>query len=182
MTRLTDCVLWIQAHKDFFLVIAALLSPFAAVFVGLKSSKRQATALLQATRLQICTNALRDYRQRNIEKLRDEIASEIHYVSQMRFKQQQVGLDNPHTLELVDAAAARRIRIRALQSAASSDQINECFVFEEDLMSEIRSKPAKESWGLEENASVCKRIDELGTLYLKVLEQEIQAATEHPGI
>jgi len=91
---MADCVVWVEAHKDFFLAIGALLSPFAAVFIGLQSSKRQAIALLKSTRMQIRASALRDYRQRNVEKLREEIAAEIFYVSQMRYKQQQVGLDD----------------------------------------------------------------------------------------
>src|SRR5436305_5755505 len=134
---MADCVVWVEARKDFFLAIGALLSPFAAVFIGLQSSKRQAIALLKSTRMQIRASALRDYRQRNVEKLREEIAAEIFYVSQLRFKQQEVGLDDPKAQELVYDAMARKIRIRALQSAVSSEQLKQCFKFEENLVEEI---------------------------------------------
>src|SRR6266699_5849255 len=96
-----SCVAWVEAHNDFFIAIGALLSPFAAVLIGLMSSKWQAATLLKSTRMQIRASALRDYRQRNVEKLREEIAAEIFYVSQLRFKQQEVGLDDPKARELV---------------------------------------------------------------------------------
>jgi hypothetical protein len=176
------CVTWVEAHKDFFLVIAALLAPFAAVLIGLVSSKWQAVTMLKSTRMQIRASALRDYRQRNVEKLREEIAAEIFYVSQLRFKQQDVGLDNPKARELVYDAMARKIRIRVLQSAVSSEQLKQCFKFEENLVEEIGLKPARQSWGLEENTVVNRKIDELGNLYLKVLESESQAAAEQSTI
>ncbi len=179
---MTGCVTWVEAHKDFFIVIGALLSPFAAVLSGLMSSKWQAATLLKSTRMQIRASALRDYRQRNVEKLREEIAAEIFYISQLRFKQQDVGLNDPTAQELVYDAMARKIRIRALQSAASSEQLKECFKFEETLLDEIRSKPARKTWGHDDNVVVNERIDALGNLYLKVLESEMQAAAEEPTI
>jgi len=36
----------IERHKDAALALGALLAPFAAVFVGLRASKRQADAAL----------------------------------------------------------------------------------------------------------------------------------------
>jgi hypothetical protein len=176
---MSNSVAWVEAHKDFLLVIAALLSPFAAVFIGLTSSKRQAAALLESTRMQIRASALRDYRQRNVEKLREEIAMEIFYISQLRYKQQEIGLDNPEAAEMIYAAMARKIRIRLLQSGASTDQLEECPNREESLLNEIRSKPARQSWSLDENVALNKRISALGDLYLKVLKSETQAATEN---
>ena len=173
-----SCVAWVEAHKDFFIAIGALLSPFAAVLIGLMVSKRQAAALLKSTRMQIGASALRDYRQRNVEKLREEVAAEIFYVSQLRFKQQEVGLHEPEVRDLVYEAMARKIRIRALQSVVSSEQLKSCFAFEETLVQEIRSKPAQQTWGMEENSVIDGKINELGNLYLKVLESEMQAAAE----
>ena len=172
------CVRWIEAHKDLFLALGALLSPFAAVLIGLISSKWQAAALLRSTRMQIRASALRDYRQRNVEKLREEIGAEIFYVSELRFKQQDIGLHDPKAQELVYAAMARKIRIRALQTAASSEQLKECFQFEEKLIDEIRSKPARQPWADEDNIAINQKIDALGNLYLKVLETEMHGATE----
>ena len=37
---------WIEVHNAFCLVLVALMAPFAAAFVGLVTSKRQARALL----------------------------------------------------------------------------------------------------------------------------------------
>lgn len=176
------CVNWIEAHKDLFIALGAFLSPFAAVLIGLISSKWQAAALLRSTRMQIRASALRDYRQRNVEKLREEIAAEIFYVSQLRFKQQEVGLNDAKAQELVYDAMARKIRIRALQTAVSSEQLKECFKFEESLVEEIRSKPAQQNWGLKENTVINGKIDELGNLYLKALESEMQAAAEQSTI
>ena len=175
-------ITWIEAHKDFFVAMGAFLSPFAAVFIGIVSSKWQSASLLKSTRMQIYASALRDYRQRNVEKLREEIAAEIFYISQLRFKQQEVGLNDPAAQNLVYDAMARKIRIRTLQSAASEGQLQECFKFEEGVVDEIRSKPAGEAWGLDENVSLNHKIDTLGNLYLKVLEVEMQAAGREASI
>jgi hypothetical protein len=96
--------------------------------------------------------------------------------------QQEVGLDDPKAQELVYDAMARKVRIRVLQTAVSSEQLKECFKFEESLLEEIRSKPARQSWGLEENAIINGKIDELGNLYLKALEGAMQAAAEQSTI
>ena len=178
MVRAIAYVAWVEAHKDFFLAIGALLSPFAAVFIGLKSSKQQAVALLKSTRMQIRASALGDYQQRNVEKLREEIAAEIFYVSQLRFKQQEIGLDDPKAVEMVYEAMARKIRIRALESGASTKQLKECFDLEQKLLDEIRSKPARQAWALDENVAINQRIGALGDLYLKVLKNEMQATAE----
>ncbi len=63
-----------------------------------------------------------------------------------------------------------------------SEQLKQCFKFEENLVEEIGLKPARQSWGLEENTVVNRKIDELGNLYLKVLESEMQAAAKQSTI
>jgi hypothetical protein len=175
---MVSCFTLIEAHKDFFVAIGALLSPFAAVFVGLMAARWQAASLLKSTRMQIRASALRDYRQRNVEKLREEIAAEIFYVSELRFKQQEIGLHDPRAQQIVFDAMARKIRMRALQSAASGDQLQECFRFEERLIDDIKSRPAARPWSDGDNASISQKVDTLGNLYLKVLESEMRAATE----
>ncbi len=169
---------WIEVHKDFCLVVAALsaavVGPFAAVFVGLVSSKRQARTLLEATRMQILAGAFREYRQQNIEKLREELAAELFYVSQLRFGQQKLGMDNPNVVQMVEEAQARKIRI-GLLVAASSDRWKECFGAEEQLVKRIRGMRPREVWSPEENAAFDREIDRLGTLSVKVVEGELQA-------
>jgi hypothetical protein len=91
-----DFVKFIETHSNFFLAIGALLAPFAAVAIDLVASRMQATALLKSTRMQVHASALRDYRQRDVEKLREEIAAEIFHVAQLALKQQEVGLDDPN--------------------------------------------------------------------------------------
>lgn len=171
-------ITWFEVHKDFCLAIGALLAPFAAVLVALVSAKWQAAALLKSTRMHVRANAFRDYRQRNIEKLREEIAAEIFYVSELRFWQQQTGVNETEAQKSVYDAMARKIRIRALQSAVSSDELKECFKVEEQLLSEIRAKPPRQVWSDDENLAFNAKVDALGNLYLKVLELEMQAAAE----
>jgi len=175
-------VTWIETHKDFCIAMGALLSPFAAVFIGLMASKWQAATLLKSTRMQIRASSLRDYRQRNVEKLREEIAAQIFYYAQLRIKHQEVGIDDPKAQQLIQDSIARTIRIRALRSAVPSEQLEACFQFEDKLLEEIRSQPARQSWGLERNTIFATKIVQLGNLYLKILESEMQAAAEQPDI
>jgi hypothetical protein len=76
---------WLEQHKDALLVIAALASPFAAVFAALIASKRSATATIAAadkqrqTSLEIAERNTRitvraTNRQNWINELRQEIA------------------------------------------------------------------------------------------------------------
>jgi hypothetical protein len=51
-------VTWVETHKDFCIAIGALLSPFAAVLIGLVAAKWQATTLLNS-------NAYADSRERS---------------------------------------------------------------------------------------------------------------------
>jgi hypothetical protein len=85
------CINWIENHKDLFIAIGVRVGPVAAVWVGFLTSNRQAKALIRATELQIRAAALREYRQKKVEKLRDEVTAEIDYVSKLRFKQQSAG-------------------------------------------------------------------------------------------
>jgi hypothetical protein len=172
-----SCIRFVEAHKDFFIAIGALLSPFAAVLIGLISSKWQAAALLRSTSMQIRASALREYRQRNIEKLREEITAEIFYVSDLRFKQQEVGLHDTRVQQLVYDAMARKIRIRALQSAASSEELKQAFHFEEELIDDVRKRPSGAVWSDNDNLAINQKVDSLGNLYLKVLEKEMHAAS-----
>jgi len=78
-------VLWLEKHKDAILAIAALVSPFAAVFAALIASKRSAKATIASAEKQRQTSleiAERDTRltvratnrQNWINELRQEIA------------------------------------------------------------------------------------------------------------
>ena len=128
--------------------------------------------------MQIRASALRDYRQRNIEKLREEIAAEIFYVSELRFKQQEIGLHDTRVQRLVYDAMARKVRIRALQSAASSEELKQAFHFEEQLIDDIRKRPSGAVWSDTDNFAIDQKVNDLGNLYLKVLEKEMHAASE----
>ena len=169
---------WIELHKDFCLVIAAfcaaLLSPFAAVVVAFVSAKRQARALLEATGMQVRAGAVREYRQRNIEKLREELAAEIFYVSQLRMGQQKLGLDHAEVVGMAEDAQARKIRIHLLVGSAA-EQWKHCFELEEQLIKRIRGTVPRKVWSDEENAAFDRQMDLLGVENLKVLEIELQA-------
>src|SRR4051794_8099246 len=111
-------VRWVETHKDFFLAIGVLLSPVAAVVIGLVTSKWQGKVLLESTRLQVEASALRDYRQGLIDKLREELAAQIWYVCQFRIKHVALGASAPGGLEMQEASAARRIRIHLLAAGS----------------------------------------------------------------
>jgi hypothetical protein len=175
------CVSWVEAHKDFFLVMGALVAAFGAVFVGLYSSRRQAKALLESTRMQIRAGALREYRQRNIDKLREELAAEMFYVSQLRFKHQKVGAEHSEAVQMVEEAHARKIRIRLLVMSAS-EQLDECFDIENKLINQIRRTPGGRVWSEADNLAFDRQVDALGALNLRILDSELQAAAgEKPG-
>jgi len=172
-----NLVKWIETNKDFFLAIGALLAPFAAVLIGFVASKRQAVTLLESTRMQIRASALRDYRQRGVEKLREEIAAQIFYMEQLPSKHQEFGLDDPKVRELIKDAAARRVRIRVL-SAVSREQLEICFAYEDGVLDSIRSKPARKSWEDEETLKFYGQVAWLENSYLKVWDSEMHAAAE----
>jgi hypothetical protein len=101
-----------------------------------------------------------EYRQRNIEKLREELAAEIFHVSQLRFGQQKLGLDDPKVVQMVEEAQARKIRI-GLLVVTSSDRWKECFEVEEQLIKRIRGVGSRQVWSEEENAAFDREIARL---------------------
>ena len=98
-------------------------------------------------------------------------------MSQLRFKQQEVGLSHVSAVRLVEEAQARKIRIRLLVGAAG-EQWADSLRVEESLVSEITSTAAGKVWTEKMNEAFDRKIDLLGTLSLRVLEKELQAALE----
>jgi hypothetical protein len=178
-----DSVTWIETHKNFFLATGALLAPFAAVFIGLVASRMQAAALLKSTRMQIQASALRDYRQRNVEKLREEIAAELFDIHKLRSKHKHGSIDDPQAQELINDGIARKIRIRALRSSkwrdplSSEDLMNKCFDLEDQLLEEMQSKPWR-NWTALETFNFDGKMRELATQYIAVPEREMRGAAE----
>jgi len=168
---------WIEVHKDFWLVIAALVAPFAAVFVALVSSKRQAQALLEATQMQIRSAAFREYRQRNIEKLREELAAQIFYLSELRFGQQELGLRHAAVQEMLRAGSARRTRIGLLVTSPT-DVWSHFINLHDQLIDRIQGGRPLTVWSLEENQEFTKQIRSLELLGVRVVESQVEAALE----
>jgi len=164
INELRVVVSWVEVHKDFFLVVAALIAPLAVMVV------------LISTRMQIRAGALRDYRQRNVEKLREELA-ETAYVDQLRIGQQEFGVSHPDVRKMVDEARLRKIRIRFLVRA-SADLWTESFALEEELVKRIRGAREGQVWSEEENTKFDREVDGLGTLNLRIVEREMRAAVE----
>lgn len=113
-TRVISSVFdWIQARKDVFLVIAALISPFAAVAVSLRTSrwqtesaeriaqrqmdvsrdtsKEQIRATGENVKSQIHATIRVAYKQRLIDQLRDHLASVISFAMHLHFAWQESG-------------------------------------------------------------------------------------------
>src|SRR5437588_2843072 len=109
----------IEQHKDLFVVISARLAPFAAVFVGLRAAKRQATAIIESTRIQAKSAALRDARQRNWEKLRDEFAAQICAIIEVNDALHVSPQDTQGMWQKIVSIEARTYRIRLGVSSAS---------------------------------------------------------------
>ncbi len=155
INELRVVVSWVEVHKDFFLVVAALIAAFAAVTVGLIS-----------TLWQIHAGALRDYRQRNVEKLREELAAETAYVRQFRFGQHEFGVNHSEVRKMEEDARIRKIRIRF------------SVALEEELVNRIKSARDGERWSDEENTKFDREVDRLLTLNLRIVEREMRATVK----
>ncbi len=166
INELRVVVSWVEVHKDFFLVVAALIAAFAAVTVGLIS-----------TLWQIHAGALRDYRQRNVEKLREELAAETAYVRQFRFGQHEFGVNHSEVRKMEEDARIRKIRIRFLVRAAV-DLWTESVALEEELVNRIKSARDGERWSDEENTKFDREVDRLLTLNLRIVEREMRATVK----
>ena len=127
--------------------------------------------------MQIRAAAFREYRQRNNEKLREELAAEIFYVSELRFNQQKMGLGHPDVIREVKAAEARKMRIGLLVKAGA-ERWKKCFALENELVERFRGTQPGETWGEEENRRFDREIDALGTLSFSVVQSEVEAALE----
>ena len=102
MNFLGSLLHFVEQHHDFFLVVAAMLAaslgPIAAIWIGSR---------------QIHVSRMTEYRATVLQKLRDELAAELFYVSQFAMRWQTSGNDM-ETGNLVLQARARKIRIRFL--------------------------------------------------------------------
>jgi hypothetical protein len=61
-------IVWVEQHKDFFLSMGALVSPFVAFAVGLLAARWQTRAMLEAARLQVSAVDVRE-RRGNLEQV-----------------------------------------------------------------------------------------------------------------
>jgi hypothetical protein len=163
---------WFEYHKDLWLALGALLSPFAAVAVGLFVAKSQARALLLSTQLQVRASGLRDYQQKLIEKLREELAAQIFEVSQMiNIKEKKLGVE---AWEKADRdIIGRQVRIRLL-GATSADALNKYLGVFESVMEHLGKV---ELWSEEEKREFHRRVDTLGEASLKLLQDQMRLAS-----
>ena len=164
-----------EQHKEAVVAIAALLSPFAAVWAALIASKRASRAALEAARIQTRANVVTAYQQRLIDQLREEMAAEIAYISYLRALRQ---VSPPRQQELSDsvkAAIARKTRI-ALLCRLDSPEAKEFFSFAEKLINTAAAAPNEERWPNEANATFDEGLNILGAIAIRLLKSELELA------
>jgi hypothetical protein len=167
-------VRWIVENKDFFLAISVLLSPFAAVIVGLIGAK----AVLKSTRLQVRSASLRDVRQRTLEKLRDECAAEIYAIAELKKEMEAPDVDSGKALRLIaDGIEARMVRISLLISAESRNLYNQWFMRETVLCPELMNRKRGQKFDRHEQLDFERTLNELAGLAKKILDIEESRAS-----
>ena len=166
---------WIQQNKDFILAISALMSPFAAVFVALKVAKRQAASVIESTRMQVRSAALRDARQRSWEKLRDEFAAQIYEIIALNDAIDMSPTDIEALWLKVSAIEARKVRIKLVVSPKSQREYDKWATQEDSvfghLLTKIKEVRDGKFTGSPENA-LSEAIDTLPGLAIDVLATE----------
>ena|SRR5437868_8376142 len=173
--RMIEALDWIQRNKDFFLVLAALISPFAAVLVGFRASKRQAAALIDSTRMQVRSAALRDARQRAWEKLRDEFAAQIFGIIELNDALNEDARDWDALWLQFAAIEARGIRIHLCVSAEGLEDFLKWAEQETAVYTALREKINSLKKGTitkEQNDVLLAAIHELPGLARNVLANE----------
>lgn len=164
MNSLTWFLHFVEQHHDFFLVLAAMLAaslgPIGAIWIGSR---------------QIHASRITEYRATILQKLRDELAAELFYVSQFAIRWQTFGNDT-ETGNLILEARARKIRIRFLVGP-SSTELDHVFANEEALIRTVQSRPESQRWTDEQNAQFDAEINALGNLAYSVMEAALKRAT-----
>jgi hypothetical protein len=165
-------VTWIEQNKDLFLVISALLAPFAAVFVGLKTATRQSTALIESTELQVRSAALRDARQRSWEKLRDEFAAQVVEIMEVNYGLNLMAKDDVAARLRFTSIEARSVRIGLTVSSKNSRAYSEWATHEDAVFGKLRQKRRSGRLTKEEEDQFISEIQALRLLARNVLERE----------
>jgi hypothetical protein len=155
----------VEEHHDFFLVVAALLAasvgPIAAIWIGAR---------------QIRASRMTEYRATILQKLRDELAAELFYVSQLAMRWQTFGNDE-ETGNITVEARAKKMRIRFLVGP-SSTELDQVFAHEEALIQTVQSRAESKRWTGEENAQFDAEVNALGNLAYSVMEAALKRAAK----
>jgi hypothetical protein len=166
---LMSLVRWIAENKDFLVAISVLLSPFAAVFVGLMGAK----AVMKSTRLQVRSASLRDVRQRNLEKLRDECAAEIYAIAELKKEIEAPDVDSGKALRSIDdGMEARMVRISLLISAESRNVYDEWLTREAVLCPKLMSRKRGQELDPRTHSDFERTLNELTALAKEILDIE----------
>ncbi|MEY2482221.1 MAG: hypothetical protein QOK24_749 [Verrucomicrobiota bacterium] len=196
MNLIFSAIRALEMHKDAIVAVAALISPFAAVFVGLRASKRQAAANLQAAKIQsesarsnanlqieaqteiakiqIRATVGTAYRQKLIDKIRDTLADELLCVWQTIDAMQ--GTNELARTDLRDAtkrSAANRARLNLLLSSEDKTTRDIIDVFEAILAS-FQAHDSGEPLSKELAATLAGQLEELVRGSQNVLRFETQ--------
>ena len=171
------CIItWIERNKDFFLVIAALLAPFAAVFVGLAAAKKQSKALIESTTLQVRSAALRDVRQRSLEKLRDELAAQVYAIIELKDFLRMSPTDTDEIWRKMGPIEARKFRIRLTVSSASKTQYDQWSNEENNIWWKIVAIKKGDKFSAEHASALEDDIERLAAIGSGILSVEEQRA------
>jgi hypothetical protein len=165
----------VEIHKDFLVTVAALLSPFAAVWAAIIASKRASEGVIQSARIQTQADVVTAYRQRLIDTLRTELAAQIDYISYFRVLRQESPTRWEEMTKVTMAGDARSTRI-ALLSGMDSLEAKEFFSLSKKLVMKTQSAPREKQWTDEETAAFETELNELAHIAIELVSAELERA------
>jgi hypothetical protein len=171
----------LETHKDAFVAIAALLSPFAAVALGIYTSKKQLAAASSNIERQLRATVGIAYRQKLIDNLRNNIAAQLGLTVRLRIERQRVALDPQFEVEATESFL-HLTRIQLLVDQSNLIKL-ETLAFAFNAMTDfIKSLPQGQLWTQKEDTHFDGLTHRVLVTAMALIRAEQQLATLEPVV
>lgn len=169
----------LEAHKDAFVAIAALLSPFAAVALGVYTSRKQLMAASLNIERQLRATVGIAYRQKLIDNLRNNIAAQLGLTVRLRIERQRVTLDPQFEVEATEAFL-HLTRIQLLVDQSNLIKLEMLALAFNAMTDFIKSLPQGQLWTEKEGAHFDQLTHRVLVTAMALIRAEQQLATLEP--
>ncbi|MFZ1219716.1 MAG: hypothetical protein WAO00_10510 [Chthoniobacterales bacterium] len=172
----------LEAHKDAFVAIAALLSPFAAVALGVYTSTKQLAAASLNIERQLGATVGIAYRQKLIDNLRNNIAAQLGLTVRLRIERQRAALDPQFEVEATEAFL-HLTRIQLLVDQSNLTKLETLALAFNAMTDFIKSLPQGQLWTEKEGTHFDRlaRLVLIAALALIRAEQQLAALEPTAG-